>query len=279
MSNVRHLLTPPPPETLYHYTTTTGLLGIVDNREIWASHTQYLNDQREFKHAISIIESEIEAMKMERQHAEQRDMLDEMSSVLKDSETMNVCVCSFSERGDVLSQWRAYGGGAGFSIGFSGDFLRRISDSKQFWLTKCIYDEAQQRSVMRALLNDVLHENEQREPNDDERVDGGNLGAYLNRYAPILKHKSFEEEQEWRIISRPLPCSRDGFTFRPGTSMLIPFFKIPLFTETERFQIKEVIVGPPPNSRQSRRSVQSLLVKHKLRETKVHNTAAPFKNW
>src|SRR5262249_9648882 len=30
---------------------------------------------------------------------------------------------------------------------------------------------------------------------------------YLNRYAPILKHKSFEEEREWRIISRPLMCA------------------------------------------------------------------------
>jgi hypothetical protein len=178
----------------------------------------------------------------------------------------------------VLSQWRAYGGGAGFSIGFSGAFLRRISDSNQFWLTKCIYDEEKQRSAMRALLSDVLQEEEKRLPNGDN-IPGGNLAAYLNRYAPILKHKSFEEEQEWRIISRPLASTDNGFSFRPGTSMLIPFFKISLSPDGDPFRVDEVIVGPTPNSRQSRRSLQSLLERHNLRDTKVHNTAAPFRNW
>jgi hypothetical protein len=277
MGGVRDLLTPPPPATLYHYTTPAGLLGIIENQQIWASHTQYLNDQQEFKHAISIIADEIETMKSEPDYTQHRDMLDEMGSVLKDREKMNVCVCSFSEREDMLSQWRAYGGGAGFSIGFSGAFLRRISDSKQFWLTKCIYDEGQQRTLMRALLGDVLHENEQRDPNDEDNIPGGNLAAYLNRYAPILKHKSFEEEQEWRIITRPLPSTR--FEFRAGTSMLIPFYKLSLSTDADAFHIDEVIVGPTPNSGQSRRSLQSLLVKHKLRKTRVRNTATPFRNW
>jgi Protein of unknown function (DUF2971) len=280
MGNVIHLLTPPPPATLYHYTTPAGLLGIIEKREIWASHTQYLNDQNEFKHAISIIEDEIAKMKTESDYSQHCKMLDEMASLLKDRETINVCVCSFSEQGDVLSQWRAYGGGAGFSIGFSGAFLRRISDSNDFWLTKCIYDEGEQRTVMRALLKDVLQENEQRAPRRGRsNIPGGNLAAYLNRYAPILKHKSFEEEQEWRIISRPLSCTFDGFAFRAGTSMLIPFFKIPLSTDADPLTIEEVIVGPTPNSRQSRRSLQSLLERHDLSATKVRNTAAPFRNW
>jgi hypothetical protein len=278
MSNVRHLLRQPPPPTLFHYTTPAGLLGIVRGREIWASHTQYLNDQREFTHAVAIIEDEIAAMKHEAQYTDRRDMLDEMVSVLKDCETMNVCVCSFSERGDLLSQWRAYGGGSGFSVGFRGDFLRTITDGKEFWLAKCIYDEPDQRRVMRALLDDVIRENEQRDP-DHRKIPGGNLAAYLNRYAPMLKHKSFEEEQEWRIISRPLACLFEEFDFRAGTSMLIPYYRMSLFTESEPFQIEQVIVGPTPNSRQSWNSVQSLLVKHELTHTKVLNTAAPFRNW
>lgn len=280
MGNVVHLLTPAPPATLYHYTTPAGLLGIVENRQIWASHTQYLNDQLEFKHAISIIQDELGKMKAEEGYAPHRNRLNEMESVLKDRETMNVCVCSFSERGDVLSQWRAYGGGTGFSIGFDGEYLQRISHSKQFWLAKCIYDEEQQRTTMRTLLNDVLREQVEHERAEhDDPIPGGNLAAYLNRYAPLLKHKSFEEEQEWRIISRPLSCNREGFSFRAGASMLIPFFRIPLSTDAEPFSIKEIIVGPTPNSRQSRRSLQSLLVKHKVKDADVRNTETPFRNW
>ena len=35
----------------------------------------------------------------------------------------------------------------------------------------------------------------------------GNLIAYSNRYATILKHEMFSEEREWRI---PLPLHRDS---------------------------------------------------------------------
>jgi hypothetical protein len=47
----------------------------------------------------------------------------------------------------------------------------------------------------------------------------------------------------------------------------------------QAFQIEEIVVGPTHHSRQSQRSLQSLLVKHDLKTTKVRNTAAPFRNW
>ncbi len=267
MSTVRALLTPDPPPILYHYTTPAGLLGIIDKKEIWASHSQYLNDQREFKHAIGIIEEQIAAMKKRNEHREHQELLDEMASVLKNRESINVCVCSFSEEGDNLSQWRAYGGAAGFSIGFAGHFLRAAAEGKGFWLVKCIYDEAEQRSWMRTLLTDVLSQNAHRELNggEDRKIPGGSLAAWVNRYAPILKHKSFAEEKEWRIISHPLSCPFNGFDFRPGTAMLIPYYKILLTTDIQTFQIEEIVVGPTPHSRQSRRSLQSLLVPNQVR--------------
>ncbi len=54
-----------PPEILYHYTTQTGLLGMVTSREIWASHMQYLNDVREFLHAIAVTKEELSKMALE----------------------------------------------------------------------------------------------------------------------------------------------------------------------------------------------------------------------
>jgi len=34
------------PSTLSHYTNLVGLVGIVDNGEIWASNVSFLNDRR-----------------------------------------------------------------------------------------------------------------------------------------------------------------------------------------------------------------------------------------
>jgi len=46
------LLSQTPSAPLYHYTTQSGFMGIVSNKEIWATHTQYLNDSKEFLHAV-----------------------------------------------------------------------------------------------------------------------------------------------------------------------------------------------------------------------------------
>lgn len=281
----RDILYRRPPEILYHYTTQRGLLGIVTGKEIWASHTQYLNDMREFQHAIEIVKDELIAMKLDAQYQDKTDLLCEMEDTVKlVSGTLNVCVCSFSTNGDDLAQWRAYGGGtSGFSIGFSGEFLRTISDELNFWLVPVLYEEGEQRALVRTLLGDVLRENTQRRaksnPEDKFLPSAGNLGAYLNRYAPILKHKSFSEEREWRIISRPLMCMNERFGYREGGSMLVPYFRIPLSSDRQPFSITEIVVGPTPHPAESTNSVNGLLIRNDLDQTKVRNSEVPYRSW
>jgi len=281
--NAREILSRQPPATLYHYTTQHGLLGIVESKEIWASHTQYLNDAREFRYAIEIVREQIAEIKREPLQRRYVNLLEEMELDLDGVESINVCVCSFSAEGDALSQWRAYShGGSGFSIGFSGAFLREVTNSLDFWLVPVLYQAAQQRALIRTLLEDVLDENsrlKQVGQEDPVRQPGGGLVAYLNRYAPILKHQSFSEEQEWRIVSRPLFCSREGFGYRSGTSMLIPYYRIPLSSEKLAFCVGEVVVGPTPHPEQSERSVRGLLIQHGLRDAFVRQSNVPYRNW
>lgn len=130
-----------------------------------------------------------------------------------------MCVCSFSGESDSLSQWRAYGGSSGFAIGFAPEVLGAAVEKQNFFLVQCIYDPAAQRDVVRALVEEVLDEYISKSPIpaivtgegefDKESVEifwktGGNLLPDLYTYAPILKDHSFEEEREWRIISRPI---------------------------------------------------------------------------
>lgn len=285
--NVKEILDRVPPTILYHYTTQKGLLGIITDKEIWATHTQYLNDVREFRHAIDLVNEELSAMKSGGRYQAQIEWLCEMEEALalRHLEGINVCVCSFSEHGDVLSQWRAYSGGpSGFSIGFSGAYLKAIAEQLNFWLVPVLYEGNEQRELVRTLLNDVLTENLKRPSKFKEQNHivgepvGGNLVAYLNRYAPILKHKSFAEEREWRIITRPLFCQHERFGYRAGPSMLVPHFRIPLRSQEQPFAIQQIIVGPTPNPDQSRNSVQGLLTRNDL-ETTVHHSQVPYRNW
>ena len=287
MASVKEILSRHPPDILYHYTGQEGLLGIIGKKEIWASHTQYLNDQREFRHAMELVRDELSRM-VRQADAETRAFVEEMNEGMNEHdgmESINVCVCSFSEEGDILSQWRAYGDGvAKFSIGFSGAILRQVSDQMNFWLVPCLYREEEQRELVRALLRDVLRENMARvtegefESEDSDLPRGGNLIAYLNRYAPILKHETFSEEREWRIVTRPLTCRLERFDYRPGRSMLIPYYRIPLAGANCDFGIERIVVGPVPHGDQAVDAVKSLVVKHRL-EVQVLGSDVPFRNW
>jgi hypothetical protein len=279
VSHVKYILNQQPPDTLYHYTNQQGLLGILKSKEIWATHTQYLNDSREFSHAIELANRRLGLMIFGAPRAHKNSLKEMQEAIREGIENTNVCVCSFSTAGDRLSQWRAYAGGAGgFSIGFSGAFLKDVSHRENVWLVPCVYDEVEQERIVEKLLKDVLDELGQR-GRRHSGTKGGRLIEYLSRYAPVLKHKSFEEEEEWRLISRPLMSSDERLDYRQGSSMLVPYYRVPLSAHGQPLSLKEIIIGPTPHRTQSRRSVENILAKHGLQITQVHNTAGPFRSW
>lgn len=269
---------------LYHYTSSDGLTGIISKAEIWATHTQYLNDMREYLHAVGMVREQIRAM-----HAfgpaSNHETLKEMEDSLDGVESINVCVCSFSEDRDSLSQWRAYGSGLSrFSIGFEGGFIAAASARERWFLAPCIYDEKSQRELVSALVQEVVEENNARKRSkgaEDFVPPGGNLIAYLHRYAPILKDSSFHEEKEWRLISRPLTCKSESFDYRAGHSMLIPYYKFPLADNKNASSLKlhEVVVGSTPHPNQSSKSVRGFLVRHSLSEVPVEVSKVPYRSW
>lgn len=272
-----------PDKPLYHYTRQSGLLGIIRDKQIWATHTQYLNDRREYLHALDLVHEEINEL-LTAADPHSRSILQEMEVGVSGIETMNVCVCSFSEDRDSLSQWRAYSAGTcGFAIGLPGDFLAAATEMKKWYLARCIYEPSEQRALIRALVEEVFDQNiEQKSAGKTEQVHlprGGNLCAYLHRYAPILKDLSFREEREWRVISRPLFCSSELFDFREGSTLLIPYYKFPLAGNDLAFRVHEVVVGPTLDCERSKRSVKSFLVRHDLADVPVEVSSVPYRNW
>jgi hypothetical protein len=277
---------------LYHYTTQRGLLGIIRSREMWVTHTQYLDDRREFVHAVDLVRGEIRRLlDTSPKDSSRTEGLNRMEEALRwTPESINVCVCSYSEDRDSLSQWRAYGAGtSGFAIGFPADLLTAATAAKGWYLAPCVYDPLQQRDIIRALVEEVLEENLSGATGNEANMDedellqlGGNLRAYLNRYAPILKDESFRAEKEWRVISRPLMNSARSFDFREGRSLLIPYSKFPLSSEDLKFRLHEVVVGPTRDEARSRSAVVQFLMHEGLLrglEVPVEISKVPYRAW
>jgi hypothetical protein len=280
---LEQVLSQSPTGPLYHYTNQRGFMGIVEDTEIWATHTQYLNDWREYSHAVDMVRDQIRATRAFG-NRDLHSILRDMEKGLDGIESMNVCVCSFSQERDSLSQWRAYGGhSSSFSIGFDGAFLAEVAAKEQWYLVPCIYDAKVQGELVSALVLEVIEENVAREAlGKTEEVmlpPGGNLNAYLHRYAPILKDYSFRDEREWRLISRPLNCRSEAFFFREGTSMLIPFYKFPLIDSERHFRLHEIVVGPTPHPQQATMSARGFLVKNFQRDVPVELSTVPYRSW
>ncbi len=292
---LKEVLSQEPTKTLYHYTTQAGLLGILRDKHIWATHTQYLNDAKEYLHAIDVVIAEI-VKRLADAVGDSHRILADMAKGVRGIESTNVCVCSFSEERDSLSQWRAYGGSmSGYAIGFNPLHLAEMVRREEFYLAPCLYKAEEQIVVIKALVDKVFDRNMERLHNGETLISenreewinaaklilprGGDLVAFLHRYAPILKDKSFSEEKEWRIISRPLMCTRERFGFRCGSSTLIPYYRVPIAHSDLTLKLDEVVVGPTPHSEQSCRAVRSLLVSQDLEAVPVEPSAVPYRNW
>lgn len=272
---------------VFHYTTQSGLLGIIKTRELWATHTRYLNDSQEYVHALQIAREQLALLASIRNvPAEAITAVEHMAKLVAkdDVARVNVCVASFSESRDSLSQWRAYGGKeSAFAIGMQGSYLKRLTSGLGFSFAPCIYSSQKQGIAMQELMIEVAEELIKLRSGSEEEQHryqlGGRLRRSLHRFAPLLKDPSFHEEQEWRVVSSPLTCLDERFDFRTGNSHLVPYFRVPLITDEIPFQLHEIVIGPTRDPELSRASVKSLLVREGLDNVPVSISEVPYRNW
>lgn len=258
-----------PQETLYHYTTFKGLLGIVDSGVLWASDLRYMNDSAELLHASDLMREEVR-----HQIAEGHDHPSLLNQLLewmeyRVSDGHMVFAASFRSNGNLLSQWRGYSSvGKGVSLGFDPQYVTQCARQQGFQVGRCIYDPEQQRDIIRSILDGVVQlaiDNPEVSANDYQQL-FERVESDLLRIASILKHPSFREEEEWRIVSPAITdYTSSRVHFREGTSMLVPFTRFNLFSVNGcRVPMHHLFLGPTPNAKISMHSLQMYLRKHSI---------------
>jgi Protein of unknown function (DUF2971) len=146
---------PIPSGPLYHYTTGNGLIEIIKSGELWATQVACLNDSSELLYPIELLHSKVCQQSKSPVSLEVGFVMKQIEDGLSAQtiETEGRFIACFSEDGDDLSQWRAYGGGeGGYAIEFDSECLRRLPNLQPTILSKVQYSEAQ-HSIF---LDDVL---------------------------------------------------------------------------------------------------------------------------
>jgi hypothetical protein len=306
------------PELLYHYTDQQGLLGIIEDGCIWATHFRYLNDTSEGEIASRAAWEELNSRvnsdslmqfigmrpiegtrKIE---CNDEEILSQGNRILSEVTSQDFYVTSFSEQGNLLSQWRAYSGeSGGYSIGFSPDYLKTIGKhflGGTWWknflrdepLVPCRYCDHELKEIladkMQKSVDAYIEEavetkrrfssNEQTGPRAPAAIAIRHLRP-LGRECAVTKDYAFHEEQEWRLVFRSLNRSVEGIFLRAGRSMLIPYLKIPLIFEDCPIGIKRIYVGPSRNLAEARKSVEMLLRAHNICGVDVKDSLIPYR--
>lgn len=179
---------------LYHYTSADGFLGILRERELWATEYSFMNDPSELVFAAERVANRLR-VELDQLDAQARlvvaevveEVIEALEQQIRDPYspagfTSNPPFpVSFSNRDDHLTLWRLYAGRGGFCLGFDEDELVERLEP---------YDKGTPRRVR----DDSDFEIEQRE----EKIEDSRLNAQLlYEYTKV----EYGEEQGEELIS------------------------------------------------------------------------------
>jgi hypothetical protein len=300
---------------LYHYTSATGLKGIVESQQLWATNVAYLNDAEEHtgffdRRLPQLLE---QAAREEMSHMSAGDlarigearMLEDVAALgrsirratLKWNDPFVVSLCGPppTDQGDgLLSQWRGYGPDGGYAVVFDAKVMDALFQEEialfnyQYlvWGDIEYYDgedgaprhpetEARETSLKQAVRN---------------RFKTGALdeGVYecITALSVLYKHRGFREEAEVRIVAMPvhptLVVATAGDEVRPEKPVAITLRDgalvphLALFGNGQRLPISSVIVGPHRDRERRKLAVEMLLKQHKV-DAEVRMADIPYR--
>ncbi len=214
------------------------MLGILGDSSIYASSAYHLNDAAEFRYALNLIADRLK-VRLKREHGSMNAAYTELLSSLETmTNSIQVFIASFTEHGDVLSQWLAYSGTNGYAIGIGSQELD-VAIGNGFKLVRCVYELEEQTTLAEAFID--AYSNAPIESEDRTSVLTKALVV-----AAAMKHSGFVMESEWRLVKPIVFTLREMpvVLFRPGRNGIVPYVKVPLSPSGAEFQPKEIYIGP-----------------------------------
>jgi Protein of unknown function (DUF2971). len=215
------IVVPEPPDVLYHYCSLSTFSKIIENKKLWLSHYEFVNDYLDMKWIHHKMDYELN---LHQDKNEVEAFIRNYNLNIKDK-----YIACFSEDGDLLSQWRAYADdGCGIAIGFKSSELKIKNhfphineidfEMNRIGLLKMNYDDRQQDLLVKETIYSITTEN---------KPDFIASGGYLERFSMIFKNYKFQEEKEWRIVkvsSKDSPAKK----YRIEKNQIIPYEEIDL---------------------------------------------------
>ena len=289
------------PEFIHHYCSLDTGIKILTDKKIWVSSIEKMNDTSETNCFIEIaneyIDECIKSAPNKKELGEDAKFI--CSNFLRsDYFFRKKFACCFSEDGDLLSQWRAYGDkGHGISLSFATERIKvlrvipsrpskgpKVSEasyqhavrSQSLTLLPSIYDKTIRNKIISEYIDAVF--------TDEFPM---HVMWLLTHFIGCLKHESFYEEQEWRLlhfcdlVRNTYIDPYHKIEYRDSARGIIPFFSLKFGTKERSscftdIPIAHITLGPQNETLEE--DMRSFLTSVGLPGVTVSKSEIPYKD-
>lgn len=293
------------PDVVYHYTSLETMMKILEDRTIWATDFEYLNDVSERTLLLDMVDSLLPDFSSANEGISQLPFARERA---EKGWLTGPYVASFSKDLDSLYQWRSYCLPAkGVAIGFKMECLKQAFVPRKFdggvdeILNRLPAPEFKAieyidpshlsiaRQVMTVSFADAAHTYNGLDLKVQQILSLDQFfRSNVNAAASFYKHKGFQSEAEYRLLLPTLYWHVEHLKCRCTPSSLIPYvaLSIPASNKAEKLKdgtlrwdaVSNIMVGPSPNKALTLKAVKLFCQSIGL-SVDVSESSLPYRDW
>ena len=270
-------------EKLFHYTNIFALKAILENKKIWLTKADYMNDSQEVVYATDKI-SRICMNKFDYKGKCYNQVID--SILVPNQFNKRAFILSFSRDNDSLSLWSNYSNMEGYNIGFGSiglynaiqksieNMLESISIDKRkvvygkdynIIIDDIIYDKQLQEDIVMEINNKMELVMSFYRKTDINAYQTNkllkSLAKRLQGYIGLFKQETFNVEKETRMI---ITIEDNGILdkmikHRISNGALVPYIEVDFNTIDDSIPFQGISIGPRNNSDLAKKGMSSFL--------------------
>jgi hypothetical protein len=246
-----------PGTTFWHYTNDVGLIEIVSKKEFLATNINFLNDASETRYSNELIAWVVDK-KLRSGGRKEGAFLEKVAAEVRELNrdfVHGTYVICFSNKRDSLGQWRAYGSpGPGFALGFKSQALFESCTLRhEGYFVRARYEVAEQEKLIDRVLAQglrLVHEG-----SSAEAAFRGTVQT-LSKILAVMKHGSFAEEEEWRLVLRPENPKVEYF---PRRGLPVPSIRMKFSHDEDHATLTDIWHGPAQEPALTKHAIELLL--------------------
>lgn len=271
-----------------HYTNLHGLLGIIQNSEIWLSDYRFLNDKLEYLYGQQIALNAIHEYRSKLQESPFASLVETVQSKIQENTDRSYFLASFCKVKDSLDQWKGYGAdGESVCLVFENDsFLGRdavLVQGPHVSAFEVIYDPQELYNSIIGILKVFAKEYSVTPEKELQLFSTQWLASIIwmiEQQFIIYKHPSYSSEQEVRLLTTgKLLNNLKTIKHRVSKGRIIPYISTQYLSNVQSRQLplKEIIVVPIATQDTIVASIKNFLFNSGYTSIPVNASTLPFR--